>query len=242
MVLLAIALLSPVSFQAAADVGVELPLDGPMEIDEGDGPPDTWADFRWRARWLGGLFSADETGIRLAGFRVGLRSGPRREEQGRDTASPTAGRESGARGSERQRARGHKPRRKRRRARTRRVDPWTLLRLWPRARKAFGRWWVALQLRARLHVTLGLEDPATSGMLSGLSAAIRQLAAEQADGGPVGLDIRITPVFDRECIAARIELAARASAMAIAWPWIKLAFSRDGRRLWWPRRRQRPRT
>lgn len=241
----AICLWSPVWFETSADLGVELAPEGAGgAVDQ---PPDAWARFGWRVRVLGGLVVVDETGVSLFGRRLGRKPGSEyphgTERYGPRTTKDT---ERGELASGGQRAGKHRRRRRRERVRGRerrrgrKVDLATLRRLWPRARAALGRTWSMLHLRGRLHITLGLDDPATSGVLAGLGSAVRQLTAPMA-GGEGGLDFRITPMFDRECAAAEIRLAGRATAMALISPWLRLALSKDGRRLWWPRRRTGPR-
>lgn len=212
-------------------------------------PPAARASSRWRVRWIGGAITADEKGVRVFGRR--LRGKPASGPGG--PGAPDAAGAPGAPGAPEPRGglqRAGRPgertkprtrRAKRAAKRGLRLDLATLRRLWPQVRRALAHSWSRLHLRGRLHVTLGLDDPATLGMLAGMAGALRgQPLVATSWGNGSGFDLRLTPVFGRECLAAQLDLAGRTSAGALLWPWVKLALSRDGRKIWWPRQRTRP--
>ncbi|MDP2871099.1 MAG: DUF2953 domain-containing protein [Bacillota bacterium] len=258
---LAVCLWSPVSFQARAAFRAEAPSEVQEPSDEyllalltsvesagkplGDSRGDTagaageaaqvWARLEFRARWLGGMLRADQRGVRLLGRRLGgggrARTGPdSAESRGKDR--PEDG-EKGVRAGRRvrrlRRARGQA-------RRLRRLDLATIRRLWPKAKRALAQTWARLRLTVHMRLTLGLDDPAATAMMAGMVGAMRTSPPLSAVVGRRGLDIRLTPVFDREVVAGDVELYGRTSAQALLRPWLRLALSRDVRRLWWPGR------
>lgn len=112
-------------------------------------------------------------------------------------------------------------------------------RLLPEVRRSLARSWQALRLRLRADITVGLADPAATGMLAGaIPAAGYLLTASTNAHRPGSVIYSFSPVFDREVLAADFALSGRTTLGSIGWPWIRLALRRDVRRLWWPNRRR----
>jgi hypothetical protein len=259
IVLVALALFAPVSFAGEASVSVELrgdgldqsgllylaALDPDLDLDDlgldGDAMLDYSASVRGSARVLWGLLAVSEDGVRLLGFPV-ARFGAGGKPRGK--ATPDAGSEVSSQPAAPARladgrAAKDPPRRGRRFGG--RVGLRDLQRIWPGVRHAMARSWQALRLRLRVGVTLGLEDPAATGILAAalpaaLGPAIWSINARRQ--GSVAY--RFTPAFDREVMAAEVSLAGDTNVAGLVWPWIRLALRRDVRALWWPRRRKRP--
>ncbi len=265
---LVVCLWSPVSFRARAAFRAEAPGEVQEPSDEyllalltsvesagkplGDPRGDTageageageaaqlWARLEFHARWLGGMLTADQRGVRFLGRKLGgggrARTGPdSAESRGKDR--PQDG-EKGVRAGRRVR----RLRRARDRARRlRRLDLATIRRLWPKVKRALAQTWARLRLTVHVRLTLGLDDPAATAMMAGMVGAMRTSPPLSAVAGRRGLDIRLTPVFDPEVVAGDVELHGRTSAQALLRPWLRLALSRDVRKLWWPGRTRAP--
>ncbi len=271
LLLIAIALWSPVDFLGEGKVSVEFAGD-PMALpgmwmaeEENEGPDELEvradATVHGRVRFLWGAVQLSERGVRVLWWRPGgRRRGSGTEgDRGEEPSAPVqahirakvkgqsldvevdakTGTDDDGKG---QAGREGTTGTRRRRSGTARFTIRDIRRLWPDVRRCLARSWRSLRLRLRVLMTVGLEDPATTGLLAGLApAVVSPLIWSTNARRPGSITYRLTPVFDREVLAAEIELAGRATVYGITIAWIKLALRRDVRRLWWPsgRRKQK---
>ena len=258
LLFLALALWSPIEFAGHGAVLIEPTEDDGWDtawptLDEGDAPDDS--DDRASAQWpvgfdakvggeirfLWGAVALSDRGIRLLWWRRPLGASsepkasslplPRRAERAQPADTGDVPADDQTQTGPAQRRVGP-----RRAARLTLAD---VRRLLPDVRRSLARSWQALRLRLRADITLGLADPATTGILAGaIPAAGYLLTASTNAHQPGSVIYSFCPVFDREVLAADFALSGRTTLGSIGWPWLRLALRRDVRRLWWPTRRR----
>jgi hypothetical protein len=258
LLLIALVLWSPIEFaghgavllestdQDGWDTAWPAPDGDDAPDDSDDGAPAQWpvgfdARIGGEIRFLWGAVALSDQGIRLFWWRRPLTasSGTTASSQ---PLSRRAGREHAADSSDGQADDRVQAGSARRRLGPRRAARLTLAdvrRLLPDVRRSLARSWQALRLRLRADITLGLADPATTGLLAGaIPAAGYLLTASTNAHQPGSVVYSFSPVFDREVLAADFALSGRTTLGSIGWPWLRLALRRDVRRLWWPTRRR----
>lgn len=246
LVLVAVLLWSPVEFQGAGSVYVEA-TDEPGELAPDaaeDRPIDFAASARGQLRLLWGAVAITHDGLRVLWWR---RSFGSRVTAGADGRAARVRAKIGRKGS----AGGDDASQQSQPVTEKRATPWStssdrritladVRRLLPDVRRSAARSWRALSLRLRAHFIVGLDDPATTGLLAGAAPAIHNLLTAGVNARrPGSLVCRLSPVFDREVLAADVELSGRTTLGSLSWPWIRLALRRDVRPLWWPKRRRK---
>jgi len=179
---------------------------------------------------LWGLLAVSSDGVRFLGRRLGSRSGSGGQSRGESQAHPRA-RARVNRRSTADKAGGTGDRGKAETKVGRRYV--SIRRLWPVVRHALARLWSALGLRVSLYLTLGLEDPVTTGLVAGLVPALLEPTIWSTNSRrPGSVAYRMQPVFDREIVATDFTLTGHTTPARLVWPMVRMAFTPEVRRLW----------